>query len=78
MQSTALDEKRVFLLLERCLQKTSFYTYRIMFNVPGQLTSVVAFDLPINNFLPSEFSHYLRLLPTGQQSVYDKIALSIN
>lgn len=74
MQSTALDEKESLSPIRKMpTENIYYYTYRIMFNVPGQLTSVVAFDLPINNFLPSELSpHYLRLLPTGQQSVYDK------
>lgn len=74
MQSTALDEKESLSPIRKMsTENIYYYTYRIMFNVPGQLTSVVAFDLPINNFLPSELSpHYLRLLPTGQQSIYDK------
>ena len=80
MQSTALDEKRAFLPLGKCRQKNIYYyTYRTMFNVPGQLTSVIAFDLPINNFLPAELSpQYLRLLPTGQQSVYDKNNIEVS
>ncbi|MBQ0212852.1 phosphotransferase RcsD [Proteus vulgaris] len=80
MQSTALDEKESLSPIRKMsTENIYYYTYRIMFNVPGQLTSVVAFDLPINNFLPSELSpHYLRLLPTGQQSVYDKNSIEIS
>ncbi|NBN60275.1 phosphotransferase RcsD [Proteus sp. G2639] len=80
MQSTALDEKESLSPIRKMsTENIYYYTYRIMFNVPGQLTSVVAFDLPINNFLPSELSpHYLRLLPTGQQSVYDKNNIEIS
>ncbi|EEG85899.1 putative phosphotransfer intermediate protein in two-component regulatory system with RcsBC [Proteus penneri ATCC 35198] len=80
MQSTALDEKESLSPIRKMsTENIYYYTYRIMFNVPGQLTSVVAFDLPINNFLPSELSpHYLRLLPTGQQSVYDKNDIEIS
>lgn len=80
MQSTALDEKESLSPIRKMsTENIYYYTYRIMFNVPGQLTSVVAFDLPINNFLPSELSpHYLRLLPTGQQSVYDKNSIEVS
>ncbi|GLX63121.1 phosphotransferase RcsD [Proteus vulgaris] len=80
MQSTALDEKESLSPIRKMsTENIYYYTYRIMFNVPGQLTSVVAFDLPINNFLPSElYPHYLRLLPTGQQSVYDKNNIEIS
>ncbi|WP_100158504.1 phosphotransferase RcsD [Proteus columbae] len=80
MQSTALDEKESLSPIRKMsTENIYYYTYRIMFNVPGQLTSVVAFDLPINNFLPSELSpHNLRLLPTGQQSVYDKNNIEIS
>ncbi|QIG05633.1 phosphotransferase RcsD [Proteus sp. ZN5] len=80
MQSTALDEKESLSPIRKMsTENIYYYTYRIMFNVPGQLTSVVAFDLPINNFLPSELSpHYLRLLPTGLQSVYDKNSIEVS
>lgn len=80
MQSTALDEKESLSPIRKMsTENIYYYTYRIMFNVPGQLTSVVAFDLPINNFLPSELSpHYLRLLPTGQQSIYDKNSIEVS
>ncbi|PHM46032.1 hybrid sensory histidine kinase in two-component regulatory system with EvgA [Xenorhabdus mauleonii] len=33
-----------------------FYTYKAAFNTVGQLTTVIAFDLPINNLLPVDMS----------------------
>lgn len=80
MQSTALDEKESLSPIRKMpTENIYYYTYRTMFNVPGQLTSVIAFDLPINNFLPAELSpQYLRLLPTGQQSVYDKNNIEVS
>lgn len=80
MQSTALDEKEsISPIRKMSTENIYYYTYRIMFNVPGQLTSVIAFDLPINNFLPSELSpQYLRLLPTGQQTIYDKNSIELS
>ncbi|OAT35997.1 phosphotransferase RcsD [Proteus myxofaciens] len=79
MQSTALDEKESLSPIRKmATDNIYYYTYRIMFNVPGQLTSVIAFDLPINNFLPAELQpHYLRLLPTGQQTIYDKNIIEV-
>lgn len=80
MQSTALDEKESLSPIRKmATDNIYYYTYRIMFNVPGQLTSVIAFDLPINKFVPSELSpHFLRLLPTGQQTVYDKNDIEVS
>ncbi|OAT46040.1 two-component sensor protein [Proteus hauseri ATCC 700826] len=80
MQSTALDEKEsISPIRKMSTENIYYYTYRIMFNVPGQLTSVIAFDLPINNFLPYELQpQYLRLLPTGQQTIYDKNDIEVS
>ncbi|MBI6547402.1 phosphotransferase RcsD [Xenorhabdus lircayensis] len=33
-----------------------FYTYKAAFNATGQLTTIIAFDLPINNLLPVDMS----------------------
>ncbi|AYA39839.1 phosphotransferase RcsD [Xenorhabdus nematophila] len=33
-----------------------FYTYKAAFNAAGELTTIIAFDLPINNLLPVDMS----------------------
>ncbi|KOY60955.1 DNA mismatch repair protein MutT [Photorhabdus heterorhabditis] len=53
MQSTALDERENISSIRKLSgENLYFYTYRATFNSPGQLATVIAFDLPISHLLP--------------------------
>ncbi|WP_426576949.1 phosphotransferase RcsD [Xenorhabdus stockiae] len=56
-QSIALDERESISSINSLRgENIYFYTYKAAFNSPGQLTTVIAFDLPINNLLPVDMS----------------------
>ncbi|PHM37468.1 phosphotransferase RcsD [Xenorhabdus innexi] len=56
-QSIALDERESISSINVLRgENIYFYTYKAAFNSPGQLTTVIAFDLPINNLLPPDMS----------------------
>lgn len=52
-QSTLLDRRELVSNLQKFTpDNLYYYTYRLMFNSPGQLTSVISFDISINSILP--------------------------
>ncbi|SFN31470.1 two-component system, NarL family, sensor histidine kinase RcsD [Izhakiella capsodis] len=52
-QATALDEREGFSPLRHFSWQNDYYfTLRTIFNQPGHLATVVAFDLPINDLIP--------------------------
>ncbi|EKT55585.1 phosphotransferase RcsD [Providencia sneebia] len=52
-QSTLLDKREVISNVQKIPQVNDyFYTYRLMFNSPGQLTSVISFDVSMASILP--------------------------
>lgn len=54
-QANALDERESFSSLRRLAwQNGHYFTLRTTFNQPGHLTTVVAFDLPINDLIPPD------------------------
>lgn len=53
-QSTLLDRREIISNLQKLTpEHIYYYTYRLMFNSPGQLTSVISFDISINSILPT-------------------------
>ncbi|MGG4609005.1 phosphotransferase RcsD [Providencia sp. Me31A] len=53
-QSTQLDRREIISNIQKYSPDNLFYyTYRLMFNSPGQLTSVISFDIAINSLIPS-------------------------
>ncbi|NHB61273.1 phosphotransferase RcsD [Photorhabdus sp. RW14-46] len=57
MQSTALDERENISSIHKLNgENIYFYTYRATFNSPGQLATVIAFDLPICHLLPMDMA----------------------
>ncbi|ERT12827.1 phosphotransferase RcsD [Photorhabdus temperata subsp. temperata] len=57
MQSTALDERENISSIRKLSgENIYFYTYRATFNSPGQLATVIAFDLPICHLLPMDMA----------------------
>ncbi len=52
-QSTLLDRREIISNVQKYAPDNVFYyTYRLMFNSPGQLTSVISFDISINSLIP--------------------------
>ncbi|MGG8885107.1 hypothetical protein ACQ9AN_27275, partial [Escherichia coli] len=52
-QANALDERESLSNMRRLAWQNGHYsTLRTTFNQPGHLATVVAFDLPINDFIP--------------------------
>lgn len=52
-QSTLLDRREIISNIQKYSPDDVFYyTYRLMFNSPGQLTSVISFDISINSLIP--------------------------
>ncbi|WP_334045017.1 phosphotransferase RcsD [Providencia huaxiensis] len=52
-QSTLLDRREIISNIQKYSPDNLFYyTYRLMFNSPGQLTSVISFDISINSLIP--------------------------
>ncbi|HHQ6610825.1 phosphotransferase RcsD [Morganella morganii] len=81
--STALDERETLSSFTKMpSESTYYYTYRAMFNNPGQLTSVVAFDLPVNNLVPDNLDlSNLSLIPAGSHTLSNRpnaVQISIN
>ncbi|HGN1705528.1 TPA: phosphotransferase RcsD [Providencia rettgeri] len=56
-QSTQLDRREIISNIQKYSPDDLFYyTYRLMFNSPGQLTSVISFDISINSLIPSSLN----------------------
>ena len=52
-QSTLLDRREIISTVQKYSpDNIYYYTYRLMFNSPGQLTSVISFDISINSLIP--------------------------
>ncbi|EMT6576471.1 phosphotransferase RcsD [Providencia rettgeri] len=52
-QSTLLDRREIISNIQKYSpDNLYYYTYRLMFNSPGQLTSVISFDISINSLIP--------------------------
>ena len=64
-QSTLLDRREIVSNLQKLTpDNIYYYTYRLMFNSPGQLTSVISFDISINSILPFNLKgDYLSISP---------------
>lgn len=57
LQANTLDERETFSSLRHLAWQNGFYfTLRTTFNQPGHLATVVAFDLPINDLIPTGMS----------------------
>ncbi|MEQ5109930.1 MULTISPECIES: phosphotransferase RcsD [Providencia] len=53
-QSTLLDRREIISNVQKYSpENVYYYTYRLMFNSPGQLTSVISFDISMNSLIPS-------------------------
>ncbi|MDR0219070.1 MAG: phosphotransferase RcsD [Enterobacteriaceae bacterium] len=67
-QSIALDEREGISSIKVLRgENIYYYTYKAAFNTPGQLTSVIAFDLPIDNLLSVDMSPAdFRLYPDNE------------
>ncbi|MDE9448706.1 hypothetical protein KKJ04_25190, partial [Xenorhabdus bovienii] len=58
-----------------------FYTYKAAFNAAGQLTTIIAFDLPINNLLPVDMSpanFLLSPIDPDESDSSNKMGVSLN
>ncbi|WP_273803741.1 phosphotransferase RcsD [Providencia rettgeri] len=53
-QSTLLDRREIISNVQKYSpENVYYYTYRLMFNSPGQLTSVISFDISMNSLIPT-------------------------
>ncbi|EPL9568588.1 phosphotransferase RcsD [Providencia rettgeri] len=53
-QSTLLDRREIISNVQKYSpENVYYYTYRLMFNSPGQLTSVISFDISMNSLIPA-------------------------
>ncbi|MCP9267885.1 phosphotransferase RcsD [Xenorhabdus sp. XENO-1] len=81
-QSIALDEKESISAINVLRgENIYFYTYKAAFNLPGQLTTVIAFELPINNLLPIDMSpanFRLNLTNLHDAEGSNKVEVSLN
>lgn len=56
-QSTLLDRREIISNIQKYSpDNLYYYTYRLMFNSPGQLTSVISFDISINSLIPASLN----------------------
>ncbi|OTA17313.1 multi-sensor hybrid histidine kinase [Xenorhabdus vietnamensis] len=81
-QSIALDEKESISFINVLRgENIYFYTYKATFNAVGQVATVIAFDLPINNLLPVDMSpanFRLNMINLGEFKDSDKVEVSLN
>ncbi|BET97625.1 phosphotransferase RcsD [Xenorhabdus taiwanensis] len=81
-QSSALEEKESISSINVLRgENIYFYTYKAAFNATGQLTTIIAFDLPINNLLPVDMSpanFRLNTLNLYEPKTSDKVEVSLN
>ncbi|GAB1437900.1 phosphotransferase RcsD [Providencia sp.] len=75
-QATQLDRREIISNIQKSSPDDLFYyTYRLMFNSPGQLTSVISFDISINSLIPTNldgnfFTINSRPSSTGSSEAY--------
>ncbi|WP_369310801.1 phosphotransferase RcsD [Providencia rettgeri] len=56
-QSTLLDRREIISNVQKLSpENVYYYTYRLMFNSPGQLTSVISFDISMNSLIPASLN----------------------
>ncbi|MDC9580604.1 phosphotransferase RcsD [Xenorhabdus sp. PR6a] len=81
-QSSALEEKESISPINVLHgENIYFYTYKAAFNAAGQLTTIIAFDLPINNLLPVDIlpaNFRLNAISLHEQEISDKVEVSLN
>ncbi|MDX7998080.1 phosphotransferase RcsD [Xenorhabdus sp. Reich] len=81
-QSITLEEKESISRINVLRgENIYFYTYKAAFNATGQLTTIIAFDLPINNLLPVDMPPAnFSLNPTNLYYIDDtnKVDVSLN
>ncbi|PHM63654.1 phosphotransferase RcsD [Xenorhabdus ishibashii] len=81
-QSSSLEEKESISSINILRSENIyFYTYKAAFNATGQLTTIIAFDLPINNLLPVDMSpanFRLNALNLHEPEASDKVEVSLN
>ncbi|MDC9590162.1 phosphotransferase RcsD [Xenorhabdus sp. XENO-10] len=81
-QSITLEEKESISFINVLRgENIYFYTYKAAFNAAGQVTTVIAFDLPINNLLPVNMSpanFRLNTLNLYEPENPDKFEISLN
>ncbi|MDC9596525.1 phosphotransferase RcsD [Xenorhabdus anantnagensis] len=81
-QSITLEEKESISFINVLRgENIYFYTYKAAFNAAGQVTTVIAFDLPINNLLPVNMSpenFRLNALNLYELEDPDKLEISLN
>ncbi|MDC9605892.1 phosphotransferase RcsD [Xenorhabdus griffiniae] len=81
-QSSALEEKESISSINVLRgENIYFYTYKAAFNATGQLTTIIAFDLPINNLLPVDMSpadFRLTAINLHEPEASDKAEVSLN
>ncbi len=52
-QSTILDRREILSDIQKLKSDNLyFYTYRLMFNAPGKLTSIISFDISLKSIIP--------------------------
>ncbi|PHM75087.1 phosphotransferase RcsD [Xenorhabdus kozodoii] len=81
-QSSALEEKESISSINVLRDEDIyFYTYKAAFNATGQLTTIIAFDLPINNLLSVDMSpenFRLDAFNLHEPEASDKVEVSLN
>ncbi|MBE8595479.1 phosphotransferase RcsD [Xenorhabdus sp. BG5] len=81
-QSSTLEEKESISSINVLRgENIYFYTYKAAFNATGQLTTIIAFDLPINNLLPIDMSpanFRLNAINLHEPEASDKAEVSLN
>ncbi|MBC8950985.1 MULTISPECIES: phosphotransferase RcsD [Xenorhabdus] len=81
-QSSTLEEKESISSINVLRSENIyFYTYKAAFNATGQLTTIIAFDLPINNLLPVDMSpanFRLNTLNLHEPETSDKVEVSLS
>ncbi|AOM40604.1 phosphotransferase RcsD [Xenorhabdus hominickii] len=81
-QSITLEEKESISTIHVLREENIyFYTYKAAFNATGQLTTIIAFDLPINNLLPIDMSpanFRLNAINLYDSEASNKVEVSLN
>ncbi|WP_340615250.1 phosphotransferase RcsD [Xenorhabdus thailandensis] len=81
-QSSTLEEKESISPISVLRDENIyFYTYKAAFNATGQLTTIIAFDLPINNLLPVDMppaNFRLNAVNLHEPEVSDQVEVSLN
>ena len=78
-QSTLLDRREIISNIQKYSpDDVYYYTYRLMFNSPGQLTSVISFDISINSLIPFSLQgDYLSISPRSSNLSNNESLVSV-